>query len=104
LFQQPLPRGLNGDRHPPPNGSDLQDDRAVSSSDGSKTSSQPGEVHNGRLRKKTPAPIQSNGNLSVNYTPSMGNLSVHNDREVPGQRTGDLPSLSPIKPLSPLNF
>ncbi|KAI3322034.1 hypothetical protein HD806DRAFT_134913 [Xylariaceae sp. AK1471] len=103
LFQQPLPRGLNGDRRPP-NGNEAHNDRSISSSDDSKTSSYAGEVQNGRLRKKTPVLSQSNGNLTVDYTPSLANLSVHNDREAQGQRTGELRPLSPIKPLSPLNF
>ncbi|KAH8165175.1 hypothetical protein CIB48_g3063 [Xylaria polymorpha] len=96
LFQQPLPRGLAGDRRPP-NDNESHDDRTISSSDGSKTSSNTAEVHSGKLRKKTLSPSQSNGNLTVDYASST-NLSV--ERET----TRELRPLSPIKPLSPMNF
>ncbi|TGJ85923.1 hypothetical protein E0Z10_g2890 [Xylaria hypoxylon] len=99
LFQQPLPQALAGDGH---NGNESQDDRAISSSDGSKSSSHTTEVHIGKLRKKTVAPSQSSGNLTVNYLSSSANLSV--DRETPTQQTRELRPLSPIKPLSPMNF
>ncbi|GAW14296.1 hypothetical protein ANO14919_036970 [Xylariales sp. No.14919] len=99
LFQQPLPRGLAGDRR---NGNESHDDRAISSSDGSKTSSHTTETHTGKLRKKALAPSQSSGNLTVDYSPSPANLSA--DREAPTQQTRELRPLSPIKPLSPLNF
>ncbi|KAI8947481.1 hypothetical protein F4801DRAFT_509056 [Xylaria longipes] len=99
LFQQPLPRGLAGDRRP--NDSESHDDHTVSSSDGSKTSSNTTEVQNGKLRKQALSPSQSNGNLTVDYSPSA-NLSV--GREAPGQQTRELRPLSPIKPLSPMNF
>ncbi|KAI0459307.1 hypothetical protein F5B21DRAFT_296592 [Xylaria acuta] len=100
LFQQPLPRGLAGD-HRAPNDNESHDDRTISSSDGSKTSSNTTEVQNGKLRKKTLSPSQSNGNLTVDYSSSTS-LSV--DREAPGQQTRELRPLSPIKPLSPMNF
>ncbi|KAI0486484.1 hypothetical protein F4859DRAFT_371699 [Xylaria cf. heliscus] len=99
-FQQPLPRGITGDARPP-NDSESRDDRTISSSDGSKTSSNTTEVQNGKLRKKTLSPSQSNGNLTVDSS-SSANLSV--DREPIGQRTRELRPLSPIKPLSPMNF
>ncbi|KAI0183101.1 hypothetical protein EV127DRAFT_33777 [Xylaria flabelliformis] len=100
LFQQPLPRGLAGDRRPLNDG-ESHDDRTISSSDGSKTSTHTTEAQNGKLRKKALSPSQSNGNLTVDYA-SSANLSV--DREATGQQTRELRPLSPIKPLSPMNF
>lgn len=97
LFRQPLPRGLHG-------GNLSHDDRVTTSSDGSKASSYTTEAHNSKLRKKTPAPNKANSNLTVDYAPASGNLSVRNDRENPGQRPTELRPLSPIKPLSPMNF
>ncbi|KAJ8121492.1 hypothetical protein O1611_g10089 [Lasiodiplodia mahajangana] len=103
LFQQPLPRGLAGDRRPPPNSGESQDDRTISSSDGSKTSSHSTEVQSGKLRKKPIGSSQSSGNLTVDYSSSSATLSI--DREATGQQqTRELRPLSPIKPLSPLNF
>lgn len=102
LFQQPLPRGLAGDRRPP-NSAESHDDRVLSSSDGSKTSLHTTEVQNGKLRKKTLASSESSGNLTVDYSSSSAALSV--DRDAPGQpQTRELRPLSPIKPLSPMNF
>jgi len=103
LFQQPVPRGLTGDRRIA-NDDDSNDDRAVSS-DGSKTPTY--EVQNGKLRKKTLATSQSNGSLMVDYSSSAATLSANNDRETretSGPRTRELRPLSPIKPLSPLDF
>ncbi|KAI0430217.1 hypothetical protein F5Y09DRAFT_237103 [Xylaria sp. FL1042] len=99
LFQQPLPRALAGDRR---NGNESRDDSTISSSDGSKSSVHTTDVHNGKLRKKTLAPSQSSGNLTIDYSSSSGNQSV--DRETPAQQTRELRPLSPIKPLSPMNF
>ncbi|KAI3342650.1 hypothetical protein F4824DRAFT_115197 [Ustulina deusta] len=99
LFQQPLPRGLAGDRR---NGNESHDDRAISSSDGSKSSVHTAEVHIGKLRKKALAPSQSSGNLTVDYSSSSANQSV--DPEAPAPQTRELRPLSPIKPLSPMNF
>ncbi|KAK5624713.1 hypothetical protein RRF57_000429 [Xylaria bambusicola] len=95
LFQQPLPRGLAG-------GNESPDDRTISSSDGSKCSVHTTEVHNGKPKKKTLASSQSSGNLTADYSSSSPNQSI--DREVPSQQTGELRPLSPIKPLSPMNF
>ncbi|KAI8635475.1 hypothetical protein F5Y19DRAFT_12435 [Xylariaceae sp. FL1651] len=104
LFQQPLPRGLSADP-PPPNGNESHDNRAMPSSDSNKALPHATEAQNGKLRKKTLSPSQSNGNLTVDYSSSsLANLSVHNEREASGQRTRELRPLSPIKPLSPLNF
>ncbi|KAI1356358.1 hypothetical protein F5Y01DRAFT_76568 [Xylaria sp. FL0043] len=99
LFQQPLPRALAGDRL---NGNESRDDSTVSSSDGSKSSVHTTEVHHGKLRKRTVAPSQSSGNLTVDNSSSSANQSV--DREAPAQQTRELRPLSPIKPLSPMNF
>ncbi|KAI1127966.1 hypothetical protein F5Y10DRAFT_277790 [Nemania abortiva] len=102
LFQQPLPRGLTGDRRPP-NSSESHDDRAISSSDGSKASSHSTETQSGKLRKKPVASSQSSGNLTVDYSSSSVTLTA--EREATGQQqTRELRPLSPIKPLSPLNF
>ncbi|KAI1430049.1 hypothetical protein F5Y12DRAFT_219189 [Xylaria sp. FL1777] len=99
LFQQPLPRGLARDRR---NSNESPDDITISSSDGSKTSVHSTEAHNGKLRKKTLAPNQSNGNLTVDYSSSSANQST--DQEISTQPTRELRPLSPIKPLSPMNF
>ncbi|KAI0394838.1 hypothetical protein F5Y17DRAFT_457591 [Xylariaceae sp. FL0594] len=100
LFQQPVPRALAPDRRIM-DGDDSNDDRAVSS-DGSKTPLY--EVQNGKLRKKTLATSQSNGNLTVDYSSSSTTLTASNDRELSGPRARDLRPLSPIKPLSPMDF
>ncbi|KAJ3551662.1 hypothetical protein NPX13_g11309 [Xylaria arbuscula] len=99
LFQQPLPRGLAGDRR---NGNETPDDCTISSSDGSKGSVHTTEVNNGKLKKKTLATSQSSGNLTADYSSSSPSQSV--EREPPLQLTRELRPLSPIKPLSPMNF
>ncbi|KAI2636121.1 hypothetical protein GGS21DRAFT_66238 [Xylaria nigripes] len=100
LFQQPLPRGLIGEWRPS-GGNDPQDDRVASSSDGSKNSLPATDAHNGQL-KKTLAPSQSSGHMAIDYLSSSGNLTE--GQEAPGQRNRELQQLSPIKPLSPMNF
>lgn len=100
-LKQPLPRGLAGDRRPP-NDSESHEDRAVSS-DGSKPSSHNAEIQNGKPKKKALASSQSNGNLAIAYSSSSANLS--GDQDTPKQQhTLELRPLSPIKPLSPMNF
>lgn len=100
FLQQPMPRGLAADRRPP-NDSESHEDRAISS-DGSKSSSHNTEIQNGKPRKKALASSQSNGNLTIDYSSSSANLSV--DPEAPGHKQLELRPLSPIKPLSPMNF
>lgn len=100
-LKQPLPRGLVADRRPP-NDSEPHEDRAISS-DGSKSSSHNTEIQNGKHKKKALASSQSNGNLTIEYLSSSANLP--GDQEPPGQKqTLELRPLSPIKPLSPMNF
>ena len=99
LFQQPLPRGLAGDRR---NDNESPDDATVSSSDGSKGSIHTTEVNNGKLKKKTLATSQSNGNLTADCSSSSTNQSAEQEPSV--QRIRELRPLSPIKPLSPMNF
>ncbi|KAI1813001.1 hypothetical protein GGS20DRAFT_503512 [Poronia punctata] len=99
LFQQPLPRGLGGDRRGAID-DDVKEDRLVVSPDSGKNSSY--EVQNGKLRKKPLATTQSNGNLAVDY--SSANLAAPNNRDAQGHRNRELRPLSPIKPLSPMDF
>ncbi|KAI0194574.1 hypothetical protein F4808DRAFT_337442 [Astrocystis sublimbata] len=101
LFQQPLPRGLAGDRHSPKDiESESQDDRAISSSDGSKGSSHTTDPHHDP-RQEALLPSQPNGNLTVGYA-HPANPSV--DRQANSEHGQGLRPLSPIKPLSPMNF
>ncbi|KAI1436782.1 hypothetical protein GGR50DRAFT_190606 [Xylaria sp. CBS 124048] len=100
LFQQPLPRGLTADRRPSTKGNDLPDDRAASSDD-SKTLSPTADPHNSKLRKKKPTAGQPSGELTVDYLSSSATLTVERDAS---ERGGDIRPLSPIKPLSPMNF
>lgn len=105
LFQQPLPRGLNPAESRSNNGGDTIDDRNLSSSDSNKLSAPPIDQHNGKLRKK-PVPGQSNGSTTSNYTGRANALDVEGERDMPQSRSGEreLRPLSPIKPLSPMNF
>ncbi|OTB11757.1 hypothetical protein K445DRAFT_208158 [Daldinia sp. EC12] len=105
LFQQPLPRGLNPSESRGRSGGDARDDRNLSSSDSSKLSTPPVDHHSGKIRKK-PVPMnQSNGGLKSNYSTS-NSLTVNGEHDAPVARSGEreLRPLSPIKPLSPMNF
>ncbi|KAI1415821.1 hypothetical protein F5Y13DRAFT_136829 [Hypoxylon sp. FL1857] len=104
LFQQPLPRGLSSAESRSNNG-DTHDDRNLSSSDSSKLSAPPIDQHSGKLRKK-PVPGHSNGSTASNYTGMSNSLSVGGEQDTPPRRSGEreLRPLSPIKPLSPMNF
>lgn len=99
LFQQPLPQGLNN------HSGDDSHDRNLSSSDSSKLSV-PHPESNGKLRKKALAVGQSSGSMSSDYSTVSTSLAVNGELETPRQRTGEreLRPLSPIKPLSPMNF
>jgi hypothetical protein len=101
LFDQPPPRGLGEPRRPVHE--ELQDDRAVSSSDSSKQSNQSAEPQaKGRLKKKALQLSESNGSVASNSTLSTA-LTINSERETP-RKGGDMRPLSPIKPLSPLGF
>ncbi|KAI1384930.1 uncharacterized protein F4822DRAFT_377864 [Hypoxylon trugodes] len=104
LFRQPLPRGLSPADSRSQNGRDTPDDRNLSSSDSSKISAPPTEP-NSKLRKKALGVHQSNGNMTSNYPTTSNSLTVNGEQETP-RRSGEreLRPLSPIKPLSPMNF
>lgn len=101
LFQQPLPQGLNSGESRGFNGGDSHDDRNLSSSDSSKLSAPPAES-NGKLRKKPVPASQSNGA----YSAASNTLTVNGEQDAVPRRSGEreLRPLSPIKPLSPMNF
>ncbi|KAI0017296.1 hypothetical protein F4780DRAFT_616036 [Xylariomycetidae sp. FL0641] len=100
LFQQPLPRGLSSSEQPSQTSSEAYEERAISSSD-SKQSTPSNGQQNGKLKKKVPSLSQSNG--SASQPAGSGNLTVAHE-PAPRKRSGDLRPLSPIKPLSPMNF
>ncbi|KAI1118974.1 hypothetical protein F5Y14DRAFT_186244 [Nemania sp. NC0429] len=101
FLQQPMPRGLAGDRYPPNDG-EPREDRTIYS-DGSKSSPHNTEVQNGKPKKKALASSKSNGNLGIEYSASSADLP--DDQEAPGRsQTLELRPLSPIKPLSPMDF
>ncbi|KAI2606680.1 hypothetical protein GGR54DRAFT_620334 [Hypoxylon sp. NC1633] len=106
LFQQPLPRGLNSSEFQNRNGGDSNDDRNLSSSDSSKLSAPSIDQQNGKLRKKTAGASPSNGGRAPHYSSASASLTVNGDRDAPQRRSGEreLRPLSPIKPLSPMNF
>ncbi|KAI8964835.1 hypothetical protein F5Y11DRAFT_57171 [Daldinia sp. FL1419] len=104
LFNSPLPRGLSSSESRSHSGGDSQDDRAPSS-DGGKLSAPSIEHHTGKIRKK-PVPVnQSNGGLVSKYSTS-NSLTVNGEHDASVRRPGEreLRPLSPIKPLSPMNF
>ncbi|KAI1381977.1 hypothetical protein F4677DRAFT_11386 [Hypoxylon crocopeplum] len=105
LFQQPLPRGLSSSESRSHSAGDTHDDRNLSSSDSSKLSTGPVEHQNGKLRKKPVPAGYSNGGMTSNYLSGSASLTVDGDHD-PSRRSGEreLRPLSPIKPLSPMNF
>lgn len=77
-----------------------QEERSISSSDSSKSPNRGVADQNGRVKKKTISENESGETSSVVST----TLTVNSERETTPRRSGDLRPLSPIKPLSPLNF
>lgn len=79
-----------------------QEERSVSSSDGSSKSPRP--AANDLLGRLKMNAVLENESAETNSTIST-TLTVHSEREAsPGKSGGDLRPLSPIKPLSPMNF
>ncbi|KAI1470059.1 uncharacterized protein F4812DRAFT_311294 [Daldinia caldariorum] len=105
LFQQPLPRGLNPPESRGRSSPDTRDDRNLSSSDGNRLPAPSAEQHGGKIRKKPGPMSQSNGGIKPNYSTS-NSLTVNGEYDTPVTRSGEreLRPLSPIKPLSPMNF
>ncbi|KAK4116489.1 hypothetical protein N656DRAFT_700990 [Canariomyces notabilis] len=101
LFDQPPPKAAVD---PSKNGAigdeERQEERKVSSSDSSKSSSRGGTDQKGRFKKKA-LPESENGETGSVVSTT---LTVSSERETAPRRSGDLRPLSPIKPLSPLNF
>jgi len=104
LFDQPPPRGLAEPKKPVQDEQPVVEERAISSSD---SSNKPPSSQDGpklRSKKKNNLQLLETNGSNSSSTPSI-NLTVSNDREVPSATTNtDLRPLSPIKPLSPLNF
>ncbi|KAH9994907.1 hypothetical protein F4779DRAFT_631728 [Xylariaceae sp. FL0662B] len=98
VFKQPIPRGLTMETF---NGST---DQSRPSSDSSRPSVSPNEPQNGKLRKKPVPAGQPNGNMTSNHSAVSTSLAVNRELDAPGRRDGELRPLSPIKPLSPMNF
>ncbi|KAI1208000.1 uncharacterized protein F4807DRAFT_432737 [Annulohypoxylon truncatum] len=106
LFQQPLPRGLTTSPDSRSrSGANTPDDRNLSSSDSNKLSAPPADQHNGKLRKK-PGTGGQNGGATSNYPVIAHSLGLNGEQDVAPRRSGEreLRPLSPIKPLSPMNF
>ena len=121
LFDQPPPPSINEPRKKgqqkqqqeqqevqmqkepqPQQDNSVIDNRTVSSSDSKQSAKQ--DNHKNRLKKKGQAHSESNGSVASHSTIST-TLTVNSEREAPakqGQLT--LRPLSPIKPLSPLEF
>ncbi|KAI1333177.1 hypothetical protein F5Y16DRAFT_5336 [Xylariaceae sp. FL0255] len=96
LFQQPLPKGLTTD-HRPRHGTELRDERNVSSSESNQD--RPTKAEDSQSRS-TPAPSQPRDELPQDYSAHLLN---HGSREATSERPV-LPALSPMQPLSPLGF
>jgi hypothetical protein len=77
-----------------------QEDRSISSSDSSKSPNPGVNDQTGQLKKKA---LLESETAETNSTIST-TLTVHSERETPPRKSGDLRPLSPIKPLSPMNF
>ncbi|KAK4132316.1 hypothetical protein BT67DRAFT_85703 [Trichocladium antarcticum] len=104
LFDQPPPPAT--DRRKDGGSStgeeEKQEERSVSSSDGSSRSPKP--AANDLLGRLKMNAVLENESAETNSTIST-TLTVHSERETsPGKLGGDLRPLSPIKPLSPMNF
>ncbi|KAI2463609.1 hypothetical protein F4781DRAFT_115135 [Annulohypoxylon bovei var. microspora] len=106
LFQQPLPRGLTSPDSRSHSGANTPDERNLSSSDSNKLSAPPVDQHNGKLRKKPGTGGQPNGDAASNYPVMAPSLTINGEQDIPQRRSGEreLRPLSPIKPLSPMNF
>ncbi|KAI2769233.1 hypothetical protein F4815DRAFT_44663 [Daldinia loculata] len=106
LFQQPLPRGLSSSESQSHSGGDVHGDRNLSSSDSSKLSAPPDEHHSGKIRKKPVPGSQPNGGLPISKYSTSNSLTVNGEHDTAVRRSGEreLRPLSPIKPLSPMNF
>ncbi|PKS06312.1 hypothetical protein jhhlp_007060 [Lomentospora prolificans] len=105
LFDQPPPRGLSEPKRPIQEDQQIVEERAVSSSDSSSkpSSSQGQDSQRARPKKKNLQLLETNG--SGSSTAPSANLTIDSGREIPSNAGGtDLRPLSPIKPLSPLNF
>ncbi|KAG7103113.1 Rho-type GTPase-activating protein 2 like [Verticillium longisporum] len=112
LLNQPPPRGVSESRKPVPDeqlpatNDERAVDRAASSSESSKQSSQGQDQQPKTRLKKKALPLSdshgSNGSVGCNLTMST-TLTINSDQDAP-RGSGDLRPLSPIKPLSPLGF
>ncbi|KAK4034807.1 hypothetical protein C8A01DRAFT_38737 [Parachaetomium inaequale] len=102
LFDQPPPNATGGEKKN--NGSPGEEERlevrTVSSSDSSKSPSRGATEQKRRLKRKPLAETESAETSSTIST----TLTVSSERETPPRKSGDLRPLSPIKPLSPMNF
>jgi hypothetical protein len=101
LFDQPPPKAaVDPNKNGATGDEERQEERKVSSSDSSKSSSHGGTDQKGRFKKKA-LPESENGETGSVVSTT---LTVSSERETTPRRSGDLRPLSPIKPLSPLNF
>lgn len=102
LLDQPLPKaGAGQKRNGSSNGEEeKQEERKVSSSDSSKSPNRGPVEQKSRLKKK-PVPETESAETSSTISTT---LTVNSERETPPRKSGDMRPLSPIKPLSPLNF
>ncbi|KAI1443143.1 hypothetical protein F5Y02DRAFT_228315 [Annulohypoxylon stygium] len=107
LFQQPLPRGLTTSPDSRSrSGANTPDDRNLSSSDSNKLSAPPVDQHNGKLRKKPGTGGQNGGAATIYPVTAPHSLAINGEQDMPPRRSGEreLRPLSPIKPLSPMDF
>lgn len=117
LFDQPPPKA-SGDQSRNGNGAgggspaedEKQEERKLSSSDSTKSQNRGGtSEQKGRLKKKPQQEKQQQQAQAENESAETSStisttLTVGSERETPPRKSGDLRPLSPIKPLSPLNF
>lgn len=100
LFDQPPPKPASGRKKS--GGSTAEEgkkeERTISSSDSNKSPSRDAGDQKGRLKQKAVDESTETGS-TISST-----LTVNSERETPPRKSGDLRPLSPIKPLSPLNF
>ncbi|RYO88938.1 hypothetical protein DL762_003518 [Monosporascus cannonballus] len=101
LLNQPVPRVVYSG---PRLRNDASEDRNISSSDSSKQSTLAQEQHqNGKTRMKPLASGPSNGSMASDSTEATS-LVVESGSETRRKYSSELRPLSPIKPLSPLEF
>lgn len=109
IFHSPPPPGTLASRKASTADEPVEEQRNVSSSDGSQMSSTRNADHRAQVRlRKQPATAADNQSVETTETAGTAStsLTVHSELVAPPGRTesNEMRPLSPIKPLSPLGF